>query len=76
MAKTFMLVPAIIIFLFLFLITTKEVDNNPTIVPTTTKCESHKDCMKSYFTTREDIFICKDGFCLFLSPLKVQKLHT
>ncbi|CAJ2666310.1 unnamed protein product [Trifolium pratense] len=76
MAKTFKLVPTIIIFLFFFL-TTKEVvaSNIPTILPTATKCECHKDCMTSYFAITEDLFICKNGYCLFLSAMEIGGIH-
>ncbi|CAJ2666022.1 unnamed protein product [Trifolium pratense] len=61
MTKNLKLVPAIILFLFLFLITNAT---EPKLVATSVECKSIMDCPKvSLYIKRDIVNICMNGYC-------------
>ncbi|CAJ2649888.1 unnamed protein product [Trifolium pratense] len=62
MAKNLKLVPAIILFLFLFRITKEDVSGPKIIVPSIT-CTSTKDCPKVSARSKYVVNVCMDGYC-------------
>jgi hypothetical protein len=63
MAKTLKFVPAIILFLFLFL-TIKEVgsSNQFQIIPTSAKCKRTGDCPEVFIASMY-FSLCSNGYC-------------
>jgi hypothetical protein len=65
MGKNLKLAPAIIFFLFLFLITNVGA-TKPTIYETSNKCESIIDCPKLIAFSEQVANICMNGYCHIL----------